>query len=106
MQVTQEIRDAVTLGAALMDANNHPSWRRKCDGMDIADPFNCILTRVYGCFIKGSKALGIAGISSRYGFDASSQMIGEYGLHKYFAMLQQAWEDEFANPPLGTDDDE
>jgi hypothetical protein len=92
-------QEVVAAGAKLLDTvQGNPTWRKLCEGMDISDPDNCIMFRLYGSYSKGLNALGIA--SGRpYGFDVGRRFDGTNN----YDLLQKAWEDEFANPPLGTD---
>jgi hypothetical protein len=93
-------QEVVRLGSKLLDkVIGNPNWRLLCEGMDIGDPDNCIMARIFGGYSKGLKALGITS-GCPYGFDIQ----GRYGTFEY-SKLQEAWEDEFANPPLGTDDE-
>lgn len=94
-----ELKRKVKSGAALLDSHfGNPTWRKKCEGMDIASPEDCILGRLFGSYYNGGRVLEIRG--SDYGFDFRYQM----GTKENYAALQKLWEDEFANPPLGTDD--
>lgn len=104
MEVTQECRDAVAKGIAMVDKKiGNPTWRRKCEGFEMWNTCNCILAKIFGSFQEGCKELDIKTLDAwKYGFDAS------YRPEFYFEFghLQHVWNEEFANPPLGTDDDE
>lgn len=86
-------------GAALLDSYfSNPNWRVKCEGMNIRNFDDCIIGRLFGDYSIGCMKLDITG--SDYGFDFR---YGTGSTENYDA-LQKMWEDEFANPPLGTDD--
>lgn len=86
-------------GAALLDAHfGNPKWRKTCEGMQIRDCDDCIMARLFGDYSNGCAKLDILG--SDYGFDFRVGI----GSKENYDALQKMWEDEFANPPLGTDD--
>jgi hypothetical protein len=99
MIVSQVVRDAVKRGADYLDNHyQHPSWRRKCEGFQMWSPYSCIFGKLFGTIMEGAKLLSLnIKDLERLGFE-------RYDDHPY-QEYQQAWEDEFANPPLGTDDD-
>lgn len=88
----------VARGVALLDKHfGSPTWRKKCEGMRIRDYNDCILWRLFGGYVEGLEILDLpSGV--HYGFDVMWVNRDNYD------QLQKAWDDEFANPPLGTDD--
>jgi len=102
MEVTQECRDAVAKGIVVLDKHiGNPTWRRKCEGFAMWDTLNCVLAKVFGSFQEGCKELGIKGEDAwKWGFDASHRPDNYFCFHH----LAYVWGEEFANPPLGTDD--
>lgn len=98
-----QFRQEVKAGAALLDSFlKTPDWRWNIQGMDIADPNNCLLTRIFGGYILGLSILK-TGDDIRYGFEVdhgSRKTVEE--IKENYALLQKAWEEELANPPLGT----
>jgi hypothetical protein len=86
----------VSLGASLIDSNHlgDRSWRKKCIGMDIQSPNDCVLFRVYGGYTKGLDVLKINGdndLDRQHGFD-----ILTFGgdIDEDYAKLQAAWDEE------------
>lgn len=104
MQVRPEVYEAVKRGAAKLDGYyEHPAWRRACEGFDFSNPFDCILGKLFRGYMKGLDILEIPfGQAAYYGFDFDVNMIRDKNIHQEY---QQAWQDEFDNPPLGTDDE-
>jgi hypothetical protein len=105
MIVSPEIYENVARGAAFFDNYfGHPSWRRKCTGFEFHSLENCILGMLFGSYGEGCRKLGWDRdrVANYYGCDISH----DFSNGDEYPQYQQAWEDEFANPPLGTDDDE
>jgi len=89
------MKENVSRGAAVIDVNiGDRSWRKKCIGMSIKDPCNCVLFHVYGGYHQGLNILKINGdndLDRQHGFD-----ILKFGgdIDEDYAELQAAWDEE------------
>lgn len=60
LPIPVEVQEAVTRGAALLDAHRQ-GWWQMVDGdrIDLLHPFNCVLGQVYGGYVRGLTAVGM-----------------------------------------------
>lgn len=65
------LAERVTRGVELLDERGFRDWRDRIDleGLDVYDPFRCVLGQVYDSFGLGVAMLDLAQPARAYGFD-------------------------------------
>lgn len=86
------VEERVRRGIALLDKKGPENWRTNIDlsDLDLKDPWDCVLGKVYGTFSAGVLALGIGSLASRYGFNVYESTNWHYHDAEYDA-LEVEW---------------